>query len=86
MKPEPEFFVKALTFCLQSLETSSTEAFSDALDTMGDPLDSTISSTLVDTPARPSNDWTVEMPQFFNGPLSAAIESVKRAPGCAVSW
>ncbi|VDK20735.1 unnamed protein product [Taenia asiatica] len=83
VKPEPEFFVKALTFCLQSLETSSTETFTDALDTMEETLDSTISSTLVDTPVRPSNDWTVEMPQFFNGPLSAAIESVRRAPGCA---
>ncbi|KAH9278105.1 hypothetical protein ECG_09311 [Echinococcus granulosus] len=83
VKPEPEFFVKALTFCLQSLETTSVETFTDTLDTMEESLDSTISSTLVDTPVRPSNDWTVEMPQFFNGPLSAAIEAVKRAPGCA---
>ncbi|KAL5106771.1 hypothetical protein TcWFU_004202 [Taenia crassiceps] len=83
VKPEPEFFVKALTFCLQSLETSSADTFTDALDTMEELLDSTISSTLVDTPVQPSNDWTVEMPQFFNGPLSAAIETVRRAPGCA---
>ncbi|VDM30710.1 unnamed protein product [Hydatigera taeniaeformis] len=84
VKPEPEFFVKALAFCLQSLETSSTETFTDALDSMEESLEGTISSTTVNTPIRPMNDWTFEMPQFFNGPLSAAIDSVKRGPGC--SW